>query len=519
MRWRILIVGLLVFVLGVLLAGVAAAPRIPNTVLVMGGVIADAVSLDPAQAFEFTSVWAVGQIYDTLVDFTQEYNRVVPELAESWTASADGKTYMFKLRRGVRFHSGNAVDAKAVEFSIQRAFRLNLTPAFIITSFIAKPEDVAAVGPDSVRVTFKQTMPEILMGSVLANAVTAVVDPAVVQKNATADDPLANIWLSSNDAGSGPYRLLAWSKNVKIEFQAFDGYWRGKPRLARVFYQEMPEPTAAMLALQRGDIDVATDLLPAQYKQVAGQAGIVVQTSPQFTVNYIAMNVGYEPFSKKEVRNAVRWAIDYTALRRIFEDALDPGQTIVPSGMFAHLDDRPYQKNLERARALMREGGYERGFKAEILVSTQPPLADVAAKVKEDLAQIGIELEVRQLRSAELLGIYRAQKHHLVIQRWGADYPDPDNLAKAFANFDARQLAWRNSWDNGVKRMVDQAVAELDRSKRDAMYKNIQKIVLDEGPFIIYGYPLEQNAMRSNVKGLGASPLFLLNNLFDAWKE
>lgn len=518
MRGRIVVV-----LVGVLLAyfglTVSGAPRIPNTVLVMGGAISDSVSLDPAQAFEFTSVWAVKQIYDTLVEFNPEYNRVIPELAESWTVSPDGKAYTFKLRRGVRFHSGNLVDAKAVEFSIQRAFRLNLTPAFIITSFVAKPEDVVATGADTVRVTFKQAMPEIMMGSVLANAVTAIVDPALVQKNATTGDPLANEWLSFNGAGAGPYRLLAWSKNVKIEFQAFDQYWRGRPRLARVFYQEMPEPAAQFLALQRGDIDVASDLLPAQYKQLEGQPGIVVKSSPQFTLNYLAMNVGYEPFSKKEVRNALKWAVDYDALRRIFEDALDTSQAIVPPGMFAHLADRPYRRDVNRARALLREAGYERGFRAELLVGVAAPFPDVAAKIKEDLAAVGIEVEVRQLRSADLLGIYRAQRHQLVLQRWGADYPDPDNLARAFANFDARQLAWRNQWDHPVKRTVDQAVAELDRAKREAMYRDIQKLALEESPFVIYGSPVEQNAIRSNVKGLGASPLFSFTDLFDAWKE
>ena len=78
----------------------------------------------------------------------------------------------------------------------------------------------------------------------------------------------------------------------------------------------------------------------------------------------------------------------------------------------------------------------------------------------------------------------------------GRGLPDPDNLAKAFGDFDVRQLAWRNKWDHPVKRMVQQAVAELDRGKRENMYKEIQKLVLDEGPFAVFAYPLRQVAMR-----------------------
>jgi peptide/nickel transport system substrate-binding protein len=493
--------------------------RVPGNVLVIGTFIQDSVSLDPAQAFEFSSVWVDYHLYDTLVDFSRDFTRAIPRLAESWTASPDLKTYTFKLRHGVKFHSGATVDAKAVEFSLRRVFRLKMAPSFIVTDFIRSPDDIVAVGGDQVRVAFNQAMPEVLMASVLANPVSAAVDPALVQKNAAPDDPMANKWLSDHDAGSGPYILIGWNRNLKIEMRAFDDYWRGRPRMGRIFIQEMPEPTSQQLALQRGDIDVAMRLLPAQYKTLASQPGFVVKSTPTFTLRYLAMNVGYEPFSKKQVRNAVKWAVDYNAFKKIYEDAVEVGQTIVPAGMFGYLPERPYQKNLDRAKALMREAGLERGFKAELLVSPEIPLPDIAAKVKEDLAQIGIEVEVKQLRSADLLGIYRGQKHHMVIARWGADYPDPDNLAKAFADFDSKVLAFRNQWDHPVKRLVQQAVREQDLAKRESLYKEIQRVTLDEGPYVVFAYPLRQIAMRNNVKGMEPSPLYETFDLSGVFKE
>ncbi len=500
-------------------AWAAPAPsRVPGNVLVIAEIISDANSLDPAQAFEFSSVWADYHIYDTLVDFNTNFTRATPRLAESWTVSSDGKSYTFKLR-SAKFHSGNPVDAKAVEFSLRRVMRLNLTPAFIVTDFVNKPEDITAISGNQVRITFKQTMPEILMASVMANPVTSIVDPAVIQRNAASDDPLANKWLSDHDAGSGEFKLIGWSRNLKIELQAFDEYWRGRPRMGRIFIQEMPEATAQFLALQRGDIDVAANLLPGQIKELTGQPGFVVKSTPTFTLQYVGMNTGYAPFANKNVRNAVKWAIDYEGIKRIYEDAVEVGQTIVPARMFGYLPENPYSKNLDRARALMREAGFERGFKAELLVGLGPIAPNVAAKMKEDLGQINIDVDVRVLRSAELNTIYRAQNHQMVIARWGADYPDPDNLAKAFGDFDSRQLAWRNKWDHPVKKMVQQAVAELDRTKREALYKEIQKTVLDEGPFAVYAYPLRQIAMRSNVKGYDPSPLYETYDLFGAFKE
>jgi peptide/nickel transport system substrate-binding protein len=274
-----------------------------------------------------------------------------------------------------------------------------------------------------------------------------------------------------------------------------------------------------LLALQRGDIDVAMQLLPGQIKELAGQAGLTVKSVPALYIRYLAMNMAYPPFANKAVRTAVKWAIDYDALKRIFDDSVVVGQTIVPARMFGHLAEAPYRKNLDRARALMREAGFERGFKVELLVTLEPLAGDIGAKIKEDLAQIGIDADVRILRMADLNTIYRGQRHQMVLTRWGADYPDPDNLAKAFADFDVRLLAWRNQWDHPVKKIVQQAVSELDRTKRDAFYREIQKVVLDEGPFVVYAYPLRQYGMRANVKGLDPSPLYETYDLSGTTKE
>lgn len=519
MRGRHLVTLILLVVLALLPGTAGGAPSgIPPNVLVMGKLIDDIVSLDPAQAFEFSSVWIDYHVYDMLVDFSRDFTRAVPRLATSWTASPDLKAYTFRLR-SARFHSGAAVTGKDVEFSLRRAMQLKLSPSFILTDFIKSPTDIVAVGADQVRVTFSQAMPEGLMASVLANPVASVVDSALVQKNSSAGDPQSNKWLSENDAGSGPYVLRRWTRNAVVELVANDNYWRGRPKMGRIFIQDIAEPTAQLLALQRGQIDVAFDLLPAQFKQVATAPGIVVKSTTGWQVRYLAMNATYEPFTKVQVRSALKYATDYVAIKRIYEDAIDTGQAIVPARMFAHLPDRPYTKNLDRARALLREAGYERGFKAELLVRPDPPLPDIAAKLKEDFAQINVDVEIKILRSADLLGIYRAQRHQMVIQQWGADYPDPDNLAKAFADFDSRVLAWRNQWDNPVKRLVQQAVQESDRAKREALYRQIQKVVLDEGPYIVFGYPLRQFAMRSVVKGLDPSPLYETYDFSNVTKE
>ncbi len=505
--------------LSLLPAVTAGAPsRLPNTVLVLGRLSDDGSTLDPARAGTFTGIFVIQQVYDTLVDFTPDLSRPVPELAASWTASPDGKTYTFTLRRGVKFHNGNPVTAAAVEFSLRRVFQVPSEISFIMTSFIARPEDVRTAGPERVQITFSQPMPERLMASVMSNEITSIIDPALIRAHTSADDPWASKWLDSNDAGSGPFKLVSWNRNVRVELQAFEEYWRGSPKLRRVLMVIIPEPTAQLLALQRGEIDIALALLPSQYRELERSASVEVMSAPTFTVRYLAMNAGHEAFAMKEVRTAVKWAIDYDALTRIWEGTVQPGQTIVPAGMFGHLPVRPYRKNPDRARSLLQQAGLAR-VKAELLTFPAPPNPDIAVKIREDLGQVGIEVEIRLVRPAELFGIYGARKHQLITAQWFADYADPDNLAKAFADFDAGALARLNQWDHPVKRLVHQAVEELDQRKRAEFYRRIQGISLEEGPYAVVGYPLRQVALLANVKGLSLSPLPQKLNLFPVFKE
>lgn len=516
MRAKVVGIGVLLVVFAVFVSG-----QIPRDVLIIGRDTGDAVSLDPAQAFEFTSVWVVDQLYDTLVDFSEDLSKAVPRLAESWTVSSDGKTWTFKLRQGVKFHSGNEVDADAVVFSLQRAYKLELQPSFILTMFVDKPEDIKALDKYTVEITFNQSMPEVLMTSVLDNPVTAIVDPELVQANATADDPWANRWLTDHDAGSGPFILQKWERNVEIVLEAFLGYWKGRPFFSRVVIKDIPEPTAQLLLLKKGDIDAAMDLLPEQIIEVKGIPEIMVSEKPAFQVRYLGLNVSFEPLSHKEVRNAIRFAIDYEAITKgIMREAVQIGQTIVPAGMFAHLPATPYYRDIEYAKALMKQAGYENGFAVELMTTPTPPWPDIAAKVKEDLAAINIDVEIKQVIAAHLYETYRAQKHQMVLALWGADYPDPDNFAKAFGDFDARQLAYRNVYKNDrVSDLTKRAAAELDPVKRKALYHEIQMIVLDEGPYVVFFYPLNQIAMRNNVLGLAASSLFATTDLFLASKK
>ncbi len=523
-------IGLLSLFVAALLINPSMA-QVPKNMLIIGMSHEPIIDFAPARVYEFEGGFVLEQTYDQLVNFVggkDAFERIKPGLAESWEVSKDGLTWTFHIRKNAKFHSGNPVNADAVVFSLRRALKRHEPPIWITEQFVPKPEMIQKIDEYTVTITTNQPLGDMLIASVFGyQGIASILDPAVVKKHATADDPYAVEWLKQHDAGSGPYILKEWAKRDRIVLEAFPDYWRGKPPLKQIIIKDLPEPTAQKLALIKGDIDIAWNLLPEMINALRGEAGISLIETPTFYYHYGAMNLGYKPFSNMKVRQAVRYAIDYDAITKgIMAGAALKCHTIMPVGMFSHLD-LLYHKDIDKAKQLMKEAGYEDGFKVELLTRTDLPYTDIAAQVKEDLKKINIDVKVSAMVYAELLKLYRAQKTQMVLVRWGVDYADPSGQAAPFGHCKTsgpeakvRQIAWRNMYcPSGVSDWVEQAAGEKDTEKRENLYKAIQAIVLEEGPYIMLHNPLRQVAMKGIVKGLEIPPMWYYTELFSVSKE
>ncbi len=525
--------GRLIFVFGLLLfAGIAVWGMPPKDVLVVGirtGIIVD---LEPARAYEDVTNLVIEQLYDNLIDYEggiNAFEKPVPGVAESWEVSEDGYTWIFHLRKGVKFHSGNELTADDVVYSFRRALALDFAPIWMLSQYVPKPEMVKKIDDYTVSVTFNTKLGEYNMAAIMAvQGICAIVDSELVKAHATPDDPWANKWLQDHDAGSGPFKLVKWVRNDRVILERFDDYWKGPAKLRMVILKDIPEPAAQKLALDKGDIDIAWDLLPEQVDEYRGKEGFQVVEVPAWSLVYVAMNVGKPPFDKEEVRDAIRWAIDYKAIiEGIVKGAAIPWQTFIPKGIFAALDEQPYYQDLERAKRLLAAAGYADGFEVEFLTTDNPLRVAIATQIQADLAKIGIKAKIRQMVGAQFYELYRAQKHTFLIAGWGVDYADPDSLAKPFAHCcttgpeaEVRQLAWRNMYvDCDTSIMVEQAASELDTAKRKAMYHEIQRRVLDKGPYAIIYQPLNQIVTNARVKGFELPPNNSYLEFWGVWKE
>lgn len=506
----------------------------PDT-LVWGMDTSDSVSLDPQEAYEFSSCMADFAIYDQLVaPKADDFSVVVPGIAESWSISADGKTWTFKIRQGVKFHSGNPVTADDVVWSFKRLVALDFAPDWVVLQFGLTEDGIKKINDNTVTLTFDDAYAEFLILSCLTFTVGSIIDSKTAMDHAQTTDEFpdgdwGNNWLVDHDAGSGAYNLDHWSKLEEIVLTRYDDWWAGTPPLEKIIFKDIPEPTTQMLQLQVGDIDIAWDLLTDQINELQGTEGIRVQTTTQFRLAYVAMNMGkFEPFKDERVRDAVRWAIDYDGIiNEILGGGAVKGQTFIPYGMLGHNPALPYFRDVNKAKDLLAAAGYANGFDVELLCPNTSPQPEIAVKLQSDLADVGIRVTVTQMVAGEMYQIYRAQNHEMILAGWGSDYPDPDAQAKPFAHAESldadakvRQLAWRTMQENPeMAAIVDAAAVESDQAARVGMYMDLQEEVLDWGAFAIMYYPLRQAGVRTWVEGLYLSPMFYGGGISTIYKE
>ena len=228
---------------------------------------------------------------------------------------------------------------------------------------------------------------------------------------------------------------------------------------------------------------------------------------------YVGMNVAVKPLDNVKVREALRTAVDYDG---IINDLLSGNakkvQNVIPAGLLGFNPDTPFQQEIEKAKALLKEAGQENGFTVEMLVPTGAgpggvAWADLAAKLQSDWAQIGVTVDIKQVAQAELLGSYRAQKGQLVMILWGPDFPDPDANVGPFTDINAHSIAFRNSWDDPIAEQARAAALITDPTERAAAYEAITDYVLHNGPYVILYQPTQLFGLRSNVQGFAWNPM------------
>ena len=496
-----------------------AAAQTPKDTIVMAKQIDDIISLDPAESFEFSGSEVTGNAYDRLVAFDlADPSKLYGDLASGWEISSDNMTYTFKLKPGLKFHSGNPVTAADVVYSFQRAVVLNKSPGFILTQFgFSKDnvlEKVKAVDDLTVTMTVDKPYAPTFFLNCLTAQVASVVDSKTVKANAKGDD-FGNEWLKTTSAGSGAYIVRGWKANEQYAMEANPNWHNGAPKTKRVVVRHVPEPASQRLLLEKGDVDYARNLTKDQLEAIKGNANLVQIQGQKGYILYLGLNQKNPNLAKPEVREALKWLVDYDAIEaNIVRGTFTPHQAFLPIGFFGAIKDRPYKFDLAKAKELLAKAGLANGFSVTMDVRNTQPISDIAQAIQATWAQAGIKLELLPGDGKATLTKYRARTHDIYIGQWGPDYQDPHTNAETFAvnenNGDdakSKTLAWRNSWDiPEMTKATLAAVRETDAAKRQATYEAIQREHQKTSPFVIMFQQVEVAVSRKDVTGLVLGP-------------
>ena len=494
----------------------ASFAETPSNMLVIASRIDDITTIDPAESFEFAGSDVSRNVYMKLVNFDPSNLDAgyQPEIAESWKVSNGGQTITFTIRDGLNFHSGNPVTAADVEFSLRRAVILNKTPAFILTQFGFTAENVSetiVAKGNEVSITTDKPYATSFVLNCLTATIGGIVDMKTVMANEK-DGDMGNDWLKTNTAGSGAYKLVSWKPNDSVTLQSNPNFYLGAPAMERVIVRHVSESASQRLLLERGDVDMARDLNPEDIAGARGASGINIHDELRGRLMYLAFSQKHPELSKPEVRQAMKYLVDYQGM----QDSFLSGQYVIhqnflPRTFLGAVDENPFSLNVAKAKELLKAAGVPEGLELKAGVREAQERIEIAQTFQNALAQVGIKLNITVGTAKQILGEYRARNLDVYIGAWGPDYPDPHTNAGTFAfnpdNSDAANatglLAWRNSWNtNGLTEKVAAAVIENDRDVRQKMYSDIQAQFRDSSPFAVMFQKIEQAAMRDNVKNV-----------------
>ena len=478
---------------------IAAVAETPRDTLVLGWDISPVSTLDPDVNNSGTAAGILSNVCDPLVfrDY-EDATKFVPGLVRSWTVGKDRLTWRFSIRPEIRFASGRNMTAQDVVWSIQRALRLQ--NGGINGESLRRIGYQTSDAETHFRVLDNFTF-EIRAKNQLAEIVfleaferIAVLDRISVLSQQQNGD-LGSRWLSTTSACAGPFSVTQWNaNNVIILTKNKQPYWRHTIAIERVVIRHIPQSASQRLLLEKGDIDVALNVNPADLPAIRRnpRLRLVIRQSPN--IFFLGLNQKHEILRKPQIREAFRNLIDYGALAQTFlRDIAIIRQDFVPAGAFGAIPpSRPFNLDVAKSRRLLAEAGFPKGFSIELVVRSQPPQIDVAQSIQASAAQVGIDIRIRSMSDAMLYSVLRSRTFQLCLTGFTFT-PDASTSAGSFAlnldngdNSKRNSAAWMTAWDVGrdSNELVQQAQVEQDTNKRQLIYYRLQEGQRKNAPLI-----------------------------------
>ena len=382
----------------------------------------DFMKMHPMDWSDGNSGNVVFYIYDSLYAYDEKYN-LVPAAAESYEVSEDACTYTFKLRQDVKFADGSPLNADAVVTNYQCAInpdnnwrrRRMFIETIDETTEETRIDSVTAV--DEWTVAFHLPTPY----APFMNSITQfyIVDPKVIVDS--------NFDYTKQSAGSGPYNLKEYAKGDHVTLVRNDNYWGDRPEIDTLVFRTVPEAGSRIAALQTGEASVIYPMPTDQVATIRAAGDINMISEPSTTMRYVTLNTNVEALSDVRVRQAMNYALNQEEYCKVmYSGAATPATSVLPEIVPGYKAQTPYAYDLDKAKSLLKEAGYENGFEVTVIGDNSTQETKGMTFVMQQLQQVGITVNVQPNEAATNAELAAEPEDTTKLQMWYVNWSQSD---------------------------------------------------------------------------------------------
>jgi peptide/nickel transport system substrate-binding protein len=494
--------------LGKLLCSVAAVGAVALTALPTGAEAAgikrggtltiarpdEPLTMDPFIPSDNGSIYAIAQVCEPLVLADDTGKGLEPGLAESWEASADNLTYTFKLREGIKFSNGAPVTVDDAVFSLKKVADPQAAYGFAFDPV----KSIDKVDDSHLRITLKS--PYATLISAVSLFSSSIVSKADYQKDPTA--------FGKKPVCTGPFQVESYERGSQVVLVPNSHYWRkgedGKPLpyLEKVVLKYVPESNSRVLGLRNSDFDAIIQVPLNQVASVKQIDGVTLEVSPAYRLDYVYLNHAKKPIDDKRIRLALNYATNHDAIMKaVYFGIGEIPNSFMPKVNFWSDKVQPFPYDLEKAKALVSEAGYD-GTPIKLMVDTgNAPFKQIATILQDGWSRAGLKVEIVEFDIGTSFDMTQKGNYQAYVSYITSDINDDDELATLEGDYRGSTEAFFSRYKNDeVVGLLAQARQTSDKAKRAELYAKIQDIVYHDGYSVPLNFLPYVNAYQNKVK-------------------
>lgn len=451
-------------------------------------------TLDIQSQSDVFSSRPAGMIFETLMKIAPD-GSYVGVLAESWEYE-DDTHIVFHLRKGVKFHNGDPLTADDVKWSLIRAANsshVSSKAAFLNT------DDITVVDENTIKVGYKY--PNASAYSAFSQAGLSILPSKLYADADTAE-------ISKNPIGTGPYKYVDCVNGESVTFVRNDEYWGEPAKIKNMVWKTITENANRTIELETGGAHFSYDVSATDIERVEGDENLELLMGPNFTIQYVCYNTQKAPLDDVRVRKALGMAVDKEAIQIAAYNGL--GKTgvgpMVSTTQYATEDLDVAGFDLDAAKALLTEAGYPDGFEIRIFTNENQARIDAAQVVQNSWAKIGVKASVTTLEYAAYYEAVNSGEYDVCFFGWVSN-GDPDNTLYGLYHSSMIGASNYSHTDNPkVDELLEEGRKELDGAKREQIYVDLQKELVDYCPATYYWQGVNINAYSKALKPIEYTP-------------